>query len=263
MVTQAQLRQRFCRRWRRLNACLPALAQTPLSRLGERLADMHLAPACVLSAGGDGQWLQTLYPSARVVVADFVADKIVTSQPALCGVCCDGEQLPLADASVDLIGSAFFWEWSDPTRLLAEFRRVLKPEGLLAMASLGAGSLQELRQVAADAVHDFPDMHDVGDALLHNGFAEPIAEADVFQLFYAQAVDAIADLQQWGIGNLQPSHSGLAGKACRQKLLADYARHHTNAQGKVVMTWEVIYTTCWLRSAAAAPSGESPIRFHP
>lgn len=44
-----------------------------------------------------------------------------------------GDDLPLADASVDLVTYAQAWHWTDPARAVPEALRVLRPGGALAL----------------------------------------------------------------------------------------------------------------------------------
>ncbi|MFE5941861.1 class I SAM-dependent methyltransferase [Streptomyces sp. NPDC056480] len=45
----------------------------------------------------------------------------------------DGNHLPLATASVDLLTYAQSWHWTDPSRSIPEARRVLRPGGAIAL----------------------------------------------------------------------------------------------------------------------------------
>jgi len=65
-------------------------------------------------------------------------------------ICADIEALPFADGQFDLYWSSLAWQWNDPQRCLAEARRVLKPGGALAVATLGADNFPELRHAFAD-----------------------------------------------------------------------------------------------------------------
>ena len=94
----------------------------------------------------------------------------------------DAEQLPYADASMDLVFSNLTLQWCpDLDAVFSEFRRVLRPGGLLMFTSFGPDTLKELRTAWAEAdeyihVNQFIDMHDIGDALLRNGMVDPVME---------------------------------------------------------------------------------------
>ena len=60
----------------------------------------------------------------------------------------DGAALPYGDASLDLVLSSMALHWvNDVPGLLAEVRRVLKPDGVFIAAFLGGDTLMELRWV--------------------------------------------------------------------------------------------------------------------
>lgn len=64
----------------------------------------------------------------------------------------DAEQLPVPDNSTDLIFSNLMIQWSTrPELVLAECQRILKPGGILAISTLLAGTLEELKQAWAYA----------------------------------------------------------------------------------------------------------------
>ena len=112
-----------------------------------------MAPRCLLDAGcGTGYalpLLQARFPEARPLALDFSPAMLRhTSASAPAGtlaVAGDIEQLPLATASVDLYWSSLAVQWCDLGRALAEARRVLRPGGALALATLGPATFAELR----------------------------------------------------------------------------------------------------------------------
>jgi malonyl-CoA O-methyltransferase len=62
------------------------------------------------------------------------------------GLCADAEQLPLADASVDVIFSNLALQWcEDLPGAMCEIARVLVRGGCAAICTLGADTLWELR----------------------------------------------------------------------------------------------------------------------
>jgi malonyl-CoA O-methyltransferase len=62
-------------------------------------------------------------------------------------VCAEATQLPLVDGSVDVVFSSLCLQWvPDLPKALAEFRRVLRPDGLLLFATFGPETLVELRE---------------------------------------------------------------------------------------------------------------------
>ena len=163
-------------------------------RLLQRLDLVRLAPLRVTDLGcGIGRSTAALkrrYPKARVTGVDFAPAMLQQGRKysslfhPLKWCCADISRLPMADASVDLLFSNLAVQWcNDAASMFAGFRRVLKPGGLLLFTTFGPDTLTELRQswAAVDGrahVNDFLDMHDIGDALVHAGFAEPVMDAE-------------------------------------------------------------------------------------
>lgn len=132
--------------------------------VSDRLA-AHLAQtgvtfnsAAILDAGcGTGygaNWLQQQWPQTELTLIDFAPHMLIAARaqlPQAALICADIEALPVAAHSFDLYWSSLTWQWNDPQRCLAEAARVLKPDGWLAVATLGADNFSELRHAFADA----------------------------------------------------------------------------------------------------------------
>ena len=242
-------------------------AHIPAERLWGRLESMALAPRCAADVGGDGAFLSSCYPQARVTAVDFALPLLT----ARCGaggraaaVCADAEQLPLADGALQLLWSNLCVEWTDYRRFFGEAARVLEEGGLFAFTALGPDTLREMRQVFAGEarVHDFADMHDLGDALMAAGFAEPLLEAERLTFTYAAAADALSEARRLGAGNARAVRHPLTRARWRQAQ-ADYANAFADEAGRVHATYEVVYATAWRAAArTGAGVGESPVRFY-
>ncbi len=108
-------------------------------------------------------------------------------------ICGDAHALPIAGGKVDLLWSNLVAHWfDDPPAAAAEWRRVLRPGGLLMFSFYGVDTLREA--VAADRAvgpPSYPDLHDWGDALVAAGFADPVMDVERLTLTYEDA-DALA-----------------------------------------------------------------------
>ncbi len=108
-------------------------------------------------------------------------------------VCADAGQLPLPDACVDLVFSNLMLHWHPaPHRVIPEWRRVLRIDGLLMFSCFGPDTLKELRQAVATVEPrtrpmPYVDMHDFGDMLVAAGMATPVMDAEVLTLTFPSA----------------------------------------------------------------------------
>ncbi|WP_030773964.1 MULTISPECIES: class I SAM-dependent methyltransferase [unclassified Streptomyces] len=104
----------------------------------EHLTGRPLAGARVADVGaGTGIATTLLHERGAEVVAvepgDGMSAEFRRTHPDIPIVRGDGDRLPLATDSVDLITYAQAWHWTDPARSVPEARRVLRPGGALAI----------------------------------------------------------------------------------------------------------------------------------
>ena len=177
-------------------------------------------------------------------------------------VCAEFERMPIATASIGLAWSNMALHWAtDPLAAIGELHRVLEPEGLLLFSTLGPDTLQELRAAAGSVrVHPFADLHDVGDALVRAGFADPVMDAERLTLSYPGASEFLADLRASGqTCALAERPRGLAGR----RFLADLraSLDATRRSGRLHVTFEVVYGHAWKALPRQAADGRSIVRF--
>lgn len=226
----------------------------------ERLAAVRVEPAVVVDLGcGTGhasRALARMYRGARVYGVDFAPgmlrafDRGWWPRRRPLPLCADLARLPFADASVDILFSSLAFQWIDdlPT-LFAELRRVLRPEGVLMFSSFGPDTLTELRAAWAavdDGVHvnRFPDMHDVGDALLGAGLRDPVMDVDRLTRDYADVRALMRSIKAIGAGNAASERPrGLTGRGVLERLDGAYERR--DPDGRPLASWELVYGHAW------------------
>ncbi len=117
------------------------LQRNVCEELLSRLDLTSLSPSVILDAGCGTGWgtqgLLNKYKKAKVISLDLSPEMLKQTKtkggwlrkPAL--ICADAEEIPLQDESVDLVFSNFMLQWCDYKKVFAEFKRILKPDGLL------------------------------------------------------------------------------------------------------------------------------------
>ena len=112
-----------------------------------------LAPARLLDAGSGTGYAQALlqarFPATHAMALDLSPGMLQHINAPCDRLAGDIEHLPLAAASIDLYWSSLSVQWCDLPTALAEARRVLRPGGHLALATLGSATFHELRQAFA------------------------------------------------------------------------------------------------------------------
>ncbi|MEO0574052.1 MAG: methyltransferase domain-containing protein [Pseudomonadota bacterium] len=175
--------------------------------------------------------------------------------------------LPLADHSAQMaVANLSLVRYAEPDAVLNEIARVLQPGGAFLMATLGPDTLRELRDAwqSADAQHahvaTFTDMHDVGDALVRNGFAEPVLDVERLTLRYT-SVDALwRDLGAHAARNRLPdARKGLTGK----NTFSQMTQNLQNDDGTFEISVEVVYAQSWGQERRSSPDPSGDIRISP
>lgn len=261
-------------------------------RMHERLSLVKIVPKQVLDAGcgagADLAMLQKTYPAAQILGLDGAGamaraargpvsqggalNQLLTRlMPAKAGVdvlCGDYGNLPLGPNSLDLLWSNLALHWHPlPDRVFAEWRRVLRVEGLLMFSCFGPDTFIELRSAfaALDAhPHTLPfvDMHDFGDQLVEVGFSTPVMDMERITVTYDTPQALLLDVQALGGNPLESRRRGLIGRAAWRRVL-DAFEEQRLPDGKLGLTFEVIYGHAFRPAPRTTASGESIVRFQP
>jgi len=272
---------------RRARAHAPHFLQQTVERgLLERLEPVRLAPRRVLLAEAarsgalvalaqrfaEAQLLATDDdPASLAALAARVAPArsgllarlgIVRERPLANFLTAEPARLPLLPGSVDLVWSALtLHACADADPQIAEWRRVLAPGGLVAFACFGVDTLAELRALGA-RMQRFPDMHDLGDALVRQGFAEPVVDTERLTVTWRDARTLLAEVRQWGGNALADRFRGLLTPRHQQEWLRALEGLR-GPEGLIRVSIELIYGHAWCPPDRRLPDGIAPIRVIP
>jgi malonyl-CoA O-methyltransferase len=246
----------------------------------ERLDLVKVDPVLIVDAGsGTGfgaRALSARYPRSSVLELDL-ADSMVRAARSLrpwwrrwigrrreMFVCGDNERMPIRDGAAGLVWSNLAFQWSDDLPgVFAECRRVLRAEGLLTFTTFGPDTLKELRQAFPPEpgivhVNRFLDMHDIGDMLVHAGFADPVMDMEVLTLTYESVEQLMRELKALGAHNIARGRGrGLTGRGTLRQLKQRYDLRRLD--GRLPATFEVIYGHAWKPQPRLGPGGRPVI----
>ena len=196
-------------------------------------------------------------------------------------VAADFEHLPFTGQSIGCIWSNLALQGvDDPVAVFAEWHRVLRAEGLVMFSTLGPDTLKELRAAWSESgrpaaaavtdgrvvpsrpaphVHPFIDMHDIGDMLVHAGFADPVMDMETITLTYRELDSLFADLRGAGAANSHTARArGLTGRA---RWAAMRRAYEAMRDGETLpATFEIIYGHAWKPEPRARPDADGVAR---
>lgn len=243
------------------------LQQEVLSRLLARLQYVRLEPESIIDIGcGTGRGvagLQKTYAGAKILGLDLAYSMLEETKKQFSlfskkrMVNADMERLPLAGNSFDLMFSCLAIQWAnDLNSVLREVARIGKEGGLFMFATFGPSTLMELRDSWNEVddrphVHQFIDMHDIGDALMAAGFSQPVVDAEVIKLEYRNFRQVLIDLKNIGASNAEKSRNKGLMTPNRLNLLEAAYREKGFHDDKFVASYEVIYGHAWISGAPA------------
>jgi len=149
-------------------------------------------------------------------------------------------------ASADMLwANMMLHACADIAGVFSQWHRVLAAEGFVMFSTFGPGTLPELRLLYererwGPAFYPFADMHDLGDLLVHAGFADPVMDQEQLTLTWSSPQAALQELRALG-GNLHAARfAGLRTPRWRERLLAHLSRRR-DADGRIALSFEVVY----------------------
>ena len=250
----------------------PWLHQEVARRMAERLPVIRQPPANWLDwwgfSGAGAAPVQAVWPQAQRQVAEPSAAHAERSRQALQAPWWVwGGRRQAAQQPVGLVADVAAGEaqmlWANlvlhtavnPAGLLAAWHSALAVDGFVMFSTFGPDTLRELRALYAEAGWGSPhppyaDMHDIGDLMVHGGFADPVMDQETIRLTWSTPEALLAELHGLG-GHLGVDrHAGLRTPRWRARLLQALAAR-ADADGRIGMSIELVYGHAY--KAAARP----------
>ena len=101
-------------------------------------------------------------------------------------------------------------------------------------------------------------VHDIGDMLVHAGFADPVMDMEYITLTYADVRAVMHDLKAFGAHNVTAGRrQGMTARATCAAVERNYEGFRQ--AGRLPATFEVIYGHAWLPQKRTTPDGRRVI----
>jgi len=255
----------------------PWLHQEVARRMAERLPVIRQPPAQWLDwwgfTGAGAAAVQAVWPQARRQVVEptpalqarsrlalnapwwaWGARRQAAAQPVWLS-----SEVPAGQAQM-LWANLVLHTAADPAASLAAWHRALAVDGFLMFSCFGPDTLRELRAVYADAGWCAPhppyaDMHDLGDLLVHGGFADPVMDQETIHLSWSSPDALLTELHSLG-GHLGRDRFGGLRTPRWQARLRHALAALAGADGRITMRFELVYGHAY--KAAPRPARGGP-----
>lgn len=254
----------------------PWLHQEVARRMAERLPLIREAPTTWLDwgafLGGGAPAVKAVLPRARRQVVEPTTALAERSRSLVQRPWWSWSRLAEAepvmlDSAVPPRSAGMVWAnmvlhaSPQPLQLLERWHDALSDQGYLMFSAFGPDTLRELRDLYAQAGWPAPhppftDMHDIGDQLVHGGFADPVMDQETLRLSWSSPQALLAELRSLG-GHVGPArHAGLRTPRWHQRLLRALAAC-ADAHGRIHLSFEIVYGHAF--KAAPRPAPGEPV----
>jgi malonyl-CoA O-methyltransferase len=202
--------------------------------------DPYPEPTSILDAGcGTGYGIRLLrgrWPAARITAVDFAPAMLSLARldADLC-LAADIEALPCRNTTFTTWWSNLTVQWCDIDKVLREAQRVLRPDGQLALSTLGPETFGELRAAFTGIdghrhTLTFSEPAAIEQALQRAGFSAIRLLRQTISLHYPDLRNLLRSIKDIGANSVgEGARSGLLGRQAWQRVQAAYEAHRTPA----------------------------------
>ncbi len=257
----------------------PWLHAEAARRMAERLGIIRLQPELIVDwwswLGAGAPLLQQAYPRARRVAVEPTPELLQRSQRAALPAWWSPRRwgADTATARLDTAtmpqGVQLVWAnmmlhaVDDPPALFARWQQALASGGFVMFSCLGPGSLRALHALYrrlgwGPPTQSFIDMHDLGDMLVHAGFADPVMDQETLTLQWDDAAALLAELRSLGGNVAAQRRAGLCTPRWRDRLLRELESLR-GADGKLSLAFELAYGHAFKAAPRLQPGGTTTV----
>lgn len=224
------------------------------ARLIEHVNHLELSPKRILGIGcGTGNnafEVTAVFPGAQIIGIDYslpMLHKATRNHHVHHFINAQGTQLPIASESIDMVFINMTMLWiEDLDTLFKEVKRILIPGGIFLFATLGPGSLFELKeswQAVDDLahVHEFVEMQELGDLLMRHQFENVVMDLDQIVFHYGELSQLAQDLTNNCLRNNLRHRKKSLTTPRQWKMVADYYQRFFSRSNQIPATFEVIF----------------------
>jgi malonyl-CoA O-methyltransferase len=248
-------------------------------RMAGRLEFIRAKPEVVLDwwafGGASTELLLKAYPHARHLATEptgplHARSERATSAPWWSARRWRGPAVSLvapedvASGSVQLVwANMMLHAVVDPAEMMAQWQRQLAVDGFVMFSCLGPGSLRALDGLYARLgwgapMAPFVDMHDLGDMLVHAGFADPVMDQEVLTLSWDSPEALLRELRTLGANASPARFAGCRTPRWRERLLSAL-RDLARPDGRIHLDFEVAYGHAFKAAPRLPLAGETRV----
>ncbi|MBN9412710.1 MAG: methyltransferase domain-containing protein [Candidatus Paracaedimonas acanthamoebae] len=204
------------------------------------------------------QFLKHQYPNrTSIMTASFIpsSSPLLTYFPF---TVCSEEYLPFPSQTFDLVIScASFHHLNNIPKALAEYRRILTPDGLFLSSFIGGETLQEAREVllqaeieltggASPRIIPMINIRTASELMQLSGFSLPVIDRNLLKLSYSSLSHLFKEVKQLGESNYMAERSLKTPPKNLFKLAEQfYQQRYMDEYQRLKATLELIHLCGW------------------